>query len=176
MTLEREFLKAIQSTMVMGSKAPKNHGRNMLHNASYFIVGPTNVFPLTFHLPSSLSCVSHWRRNRDQAERWQQRGRSGAAGWHEQQRYRATAARPAMTLGGETPRVAMALSGLSGGDGIKRWGGPSGNSAGRRGVTSDDGAGCWSSSAAPNQQRAPPCGQPLLFSSVGHPLLFSSVG
>lgn len=35
-----------------------------------------------------------------------------------------------MTLGGETPRVAMALSGLSGGDGIKRWGGPSGNSAG----------------------------------------------
>lgn len=59
MTLEREFLKAIQSTMVMGSKAPKNHGRNMLHNASYFIVGPTNVFPLTFHLPSSLSCVSH---------------------------------------------------------------------------------------------------------------------
>jgi hypothetical protein len=66
---------------------------------------------------------------------------SGAAGWHERQRYRATAARPAMTLGGETPRVAMALSGPSGGDDIKRWGGPSGNSAGRRGVTSGDGAG-----------------------------------
>lgn len=43
---------------------------------------------------------------------------SGAAGWHERQRYRATAARPTMTLGGETPQVAMALSGPSGGDGI----------------------------------------------------------
>lgn len=44
-----------------------------------------------------------------------------AAGWHERQRYRATAARPTMTLGGETPQVAMALSGPSG-DGIKWWG------------------------------------------------------